>query len=105
MDVQSMEKPECVVLVKMELPCCKATGSFGDPFVAEFIQRRRRGVARRRWNDEIRVGPGTQLGTRIVRSGQHNALEQYGSDTDPGQRGEHLAKIALSRRLEGDRLP
>src|SRR5262245_29900797 len=83
-DVQGVEKAHRVVFVEMELACCEGTSSLGDSFVPEFNQRTRRGVACRCGNDEIRVGPGTQLGTPIVRSRQHHALEQHGPDTRIG---------------------
>jgi hypothetical protein len=35
-----------------------------------------------------------------VRSGQHSALEQDGPDIYAGQRGQHLAKLAISRRFD-----
>ena len=102
-DVQRVKNAERVALLKMKLAGREATVSFGQSFVAEFKQRTRRGVASGRGNDQIRVGSGAQFGTRVVRPRQHDALQQHGPDIHSGERGEHPAKLALSRRLDGRR--
>ena len=104
-DVKRVKNTDAVAFVKMELACRERTGSFGDEFVAELNEHTRRCVARGGRNEQIGVGPGTQFRTSVVRSGQHSALEQDGLNIDAGQRGQHVAKLALSRRFDDGRRP